>query len=283
MKELETQQLWKACYCGDVELLQQLIVHHGVEAQQRDRNGETLLHMASRSDSAEVVKQLLGLKLDPNTGNNNMQTPLHLAASKGYTDVVKVLMEGGCDLNRKTKFTEMTALHLASKNNQTDIVKQLLKGGAECCIPDTIGKPPAFYTSDPKIIHLFTKHAKYCSHRGTASPTDQPSLASRELLNRLADDFTARTDNSDNNDGGIKPAANPGPTAARSPSRRRKRSKSTSGKKRATLPRKEGKKRKGRKVKAKHRLSYSNQYKQRMELNVFDRLVGGSKKKVKVP
>ena len=65
---------------------------------------------------------------------------LLLATSRGYTSVVKLLLEGGADLNSRTDDTKSTALHLATERNYTDIVKLLLEYGADKNAIDEEGK-----------------------------------------------------------------------------------------------------------------------------------------------
>ncbi|KAL8559372.1 hypothetical protein ACOMHN_045092 [Nucella lapillus] len=158
-------QLWRACYAGNVELVGDLI-EDDVDFCHRDRNGETVLHMAARADNPEVLNLLLD-HLSPDVQNQNHQTPLHLAATEGHLDVVQVLLQADCHLEHKTKYSEMTALHLACQHGRTPVVATLLDGGAVCNVADTIGKPPEFYATDSNIHHLFQQHAKHCPHHHT--------------------------------------------------------------------------------------------------------------------
>jgi ankyrin repeat protein len=65
---------------------------------------------------------------------------LLLATSRGYTSVVKLLLEGGADLNSRTDNTRSTALHLATERNHTGIVKLLLEYGVDKNAIDEEGK-----------------------------------------------------------------------------------------------------------------------------------------------
>ena len=56
-------------------------------------------------------------------------TALLLAAFYGHTDAVRVLLDGGADVNAKSK-KGMTALSSAQSNGHTAVVQLLKKAGA---------------------------------------------------------------------------------------------------------------------------------------------------------
>jgi len=58
-------------------------------------------------------------------------TALVMASQNGHTEVVKLLLENGADVNMKIKLFGETALWLASQNGHAEIVKLLLDKGAD--------------------------------------------------------------------------------------------------------------------------------------------------------
>jgi len=48
----------------------------------------------------------------------------------GHVDIVSFLLQRGCDPNATTIRGE-TSLHLAARGNQTDVIKLLLRSGAQ--------------------------------------------------------------------------------------------------------------------------------------------------------
>lgn len=58
-------------------------------------------------------------------------TPLHLAASNGYVDIVKLLLEADFNVNVVTAGSLETPLHLAAKAGHEEIVRCLLHHGAD--------------------------------------------------------------------------------------------------------------------------------------------------------
>jgi len=61
------------------------------------------------------------------------QHAIHLAAKKKKTELVKMLIDAGADLNEKDD-TGKTALFYAADTNNKDAVKALLKGGASITV-----------------------------------------------------------------------------------------------------------------------------------------------------
>lgn len=92
---------------------------------------DTVLHCAVQANSVECVKYLLYIGIDPNTLDTNGNTPLHLAAEKGYTECLKLLLaESNKTINLKSKFKQSTALHMAAENGYTECVQILLHSGS---------------------------------------------------------------------------------------------------------------------------------------------------------
>ncbi|GJX99785.1 potassium channel SKOR-like protein [Tanacetum coccineum] len=79
------------------------------------------------------VKRLVAAGLDPNKTDYDGRSPLHIAAIKGYEDIVQFLMQKGAMINLTGKFFYNhgnSPLLEAIKNGQDQVVSMLVEAGA---------------------------------------------------------------------------------------------------------------------------------------------------------
>ena len=88
-----------------------------------DTQSRTVLHIASKSASLEIVDLLINYKADVNANDMDGFTPLHLAAMHGNIQVVKKLVETNADVNLKVDGKD--AADLARMNEETEIEEYL--------------------------------------------------------------------------------------------------------------------------------------------------------------
>ncbi|XP_047312179.1 potassium channel SKOR-like [Impatiens glandulifera] len=85
------------------------------------------------------IKELIRVGADPDKSDYDGRSPLHLAASRGYEDVVMFLIQSGVDINAKDKFGN-TPLLEAVKNGHDRIASLLrYEGGASLKVDDAGG------------------------------------------------------------------------------------------------------------------------------------------------
>ena len=63
----------------------------------QDNEGRTPLHLAALKGDSETVKVLISAGADIHALNEEGATPLHLAAESGHSEVVRILIEAGAD------------------------------------------------------------------------------------------------------------------------------------------------------------------------------------------
>lgn len=98
---------------------------------------ETLLHLACRSKYTEIVKILIGKGLEINKPDKYGYTPLMNASREGEIESVKLLLKANADINFKGR-TNGTALIYACHNQVSNIlIKLLLDNGAN---PNIVSK-----------------------------------------------------------------------------------------------------------------------------------------------
>ncbi|KAG1176439.1 hypothetical protein G6F70_005065 [Rhizopus microsporus] len=96
---------------------------------------ESLMSACSENDVSTVVALLEKHKphLDPDRiRDSKLRTPLLIASAKGNTEIVKVLIQWGADVNNPMgDIVGNRPLHLAVASNNVDTVLALLEAGAQ--------------------------------------------------------------------------------------------------------------------------------------------------------
>ena len=106
---------------------------------------QTILHQIANFGYVEGVKQLLRLGADPHAEDNWGYTPAHLAARKGHTEIVAILLLAISATGRKLRssFCGHTPLQLAAKNGHDATVDKILSSyRADCNQRDFLGFTP---------------------------------------------------------------------------------------------------------------------------------------------
>ncbi|WP_386086924.1 ankyrin repeat domain-containing protein [Wolbachia endosymbiont (group A) of Norellia spinipes] len=104
-------------------------------------NYKTMLQVASKSCSLEVVKFSVKNLLDINT-QIPMMRALHYSSSSGCLQVVKFLVEEGADISATGGYMGWTALHHAADQGHLEVVKFLLDKGADPTATAKDGRRP---------------------------------------------------------------------------------------------------------------------------------------------
>lgn len=102
---------------------------------------ERRLRTACNENDYITVVELLEGGADPSCEDDKKRTPLHIAASQGHQEIVRVLLDKGADPNKKD-FIGNTPLHLAACTCQIAVVTLLLKAGTDVKSMDVYGRTP---------------------------------------------------------------------------------------------------------------------------------------------
>jgi ankyrin repeat domain-containing protein 50 len=107
-----------------------------------DFDNYSALHSASEMGHKGLVRLLLDGGLDVNMRHeDNGLSALHVAAKEGQDQVARLLMEQGADVAAKDK-NGWTALHWASRNGSKTVTKILLEKGADFKAQDNNRRTP---------------------------------------------------------------------------------------------------------------------------------------------
>ena len=90
---------------------------------------EDLMEAVRQGDAAQV-EALIAKGANVNASWRYGETPLFFASDRGFTPVVKVLLEHGAEVNIKDTFYGMTPVARAGYKDHVDIVRMLLAKGA---------------------------------------------------------------------------------------------------------------------------------------------------------
>lgn len=89
--------------------------------------GDTLLHASVRKGKTETVQRLLRNGANKDEMNDEMRTPLYLAAALGRMDVALALLAAGADVNLRCGFEKRTTVHIAAVEGHVGILRKVLK------------------------------------------------------------------------------------------------------------------------------------------------------------
>ena len=117
---------------------------HLIRAPIQEFTELTPLNLAAIKGCTEMVKLLMDAGADPKTVKKYKWSPLHNAVLYGHIDVVKVLLDGGANPDEASA-GGTTMLYLATligHTAHTDVVQLLLNMGANPNVPNNFGCTP---------------------------------------------------------------------------------------------------------------------------------------------
>ncbi|XP_004647897.1 ankyrin repeat domain-containing protein 35 isoform X2 [Octodon degus] len=117
-----------------------------VAVEKWNRRDQKLLEAVQRGDVGRVAALASRKSARPTKLDSNGQSPFHLAASKGLTECLSILLANGADINSKNE-DGSTALHLATISCQPQCVKVLLQHGANEDAVDAENRSPLHWAA----------------------------------------------------------------------------------------------------------------------------------------
>ncbi|XP_062605610.1 serine/threonine-protein phosphatase 6 regulatory ankyrin repeat subunit A-like [Saccostrea cucullata] len=136
---------------GNYEALD-VLVKAGCNVNIQNKEGCSALHYASHQ--AGGVNLLLAAGADPNVRDEDNITPLIMAASQGFDEVVKSLVRAHCDVNVQNNSAKKTALHILAWKGHPDCIKDIILGGADVNIYDKFHKTSLWYAIKNKHVEV---------------------------------------------------------------------------------------------------------------------------------
>lgn len=101
----------------------------GAKLDEKDIEGKTPLHLAAEKGFINIVKIILSHQLKNdliNIQDKKGNTPVHLAAKNNHPSVVSALLKNGANYEEKNKDGQ-TCLHLAAQNSDASVTKTIVE------------------------------------------------------------------------------------------------------------------------------------------------------------
>jgi len=124
------RSLVAACSEGDIGRVRRLLDEGRVSVHETTEEGESLLSLACSAGYYELAQVLLAMRANvEDRGMKGDCTPLMEAASAGHTDIVRLLIAHGADVNAQSS-SGNTPLMYACAGGHEEVVRVLLEAGA---------------------------------------------------------------------------------------------------------------------------------------------------------
>jgi ankyrin repeat protein len=144
LKYVDEISLFEAAAAGKFDAVAYFVYTHPDVIDDYAEDGFTPLGLACYFGQFEVARYLVLKRADVNLPSNNGFNvyPIHSAAAGNYTDIVRMLVENGAQVNVKQQ-AGATPLHSAAQNGNLEMLILLLEKGAEVNTRMEGGKLPA--------------------------------------------------------------------------------------------------------------------------------------------
>uniref|UniRef100_A0A183VA12 ANK_REP_REGION domain-containing protein n=1 Tax=Toxocara canis TaxID=6265 RepID=A0A183VA12_TOXCA len=164
----------------------------GAKASRQTNDGHTALHLAAYRGFLNVVRTLCESGTDIRLLDGNGRTALHVAAQSTNPNsefVVEYLLSVGFEAQMRDS-TGRSALHYAARNGVSSIIYKLLSAGAEVDVQDNFGLTPLHYSAALRSESAFKSVKLLCR-------ANDLSVQRRDLNGFLAIHYAVFADNID--------------------------------------------------------------------------------------
>ena len=144
-----------------------------------DTPKDRLFNAAWSGDTTNLHNTNTGMNVKDALG----RTPLHIAAEKGYVDVVMFLVENGADVNLTDANGNTPLIFIIHKTGNLEIVKRLLTNGAVVNAQNRTGETALMYAAwrgHLEIVQLLLEHSADASLKNRQGDTALTLAESKE-------------------------------------------------------------------------------------------------------
>ncbi|XP_033740384.1 kinase D-interacting substrate of 220 kDa-like [Pecten maximus] len=132
--------------------IMQLLIAAGCDVNIQNKEGCSALHYSSHK--AMGVDMLLRAGANPNLTDKENITPLLMAATEGFDNVVKALCKANCDVNIANASVKKTALHILAYKGHSECINDLVIAGGDVNMYDKHKRTPLWYAIKNKRIEV---------------------------------------------------------------------------------------------------------------------------------
>lgn len=196
----------EAVLARDTVAMQRILKEDPAQANIKDADGDTMLHVAVQTGDDQVVKVLLDHGADVTARNAHGETPLELAALQGSALVMRTLLRGGAKVVSPNALLARSAwagnvavaqillskgadvnggavpgskdksspMHSAVMGEMPDMVEYLIRSGANVNVVNASGLTPLHLASQsiyPQIARILLEHGAKVNARTPAGET----------------------------------------------------------------------------------------------------------------
>lgn len=122
------------------------------DVNKQNKEGRAALHYAA--GSAMGVELLLKSGADPDIQDPAGNTPLIIAATEGFCNVISLLCDYKCDVNICNVEQQRCAIHYVAMKGHVECVETLLYSGAHPDMPDKDGSTPLWHAINRNQINI---------------------------------------------------------------------------------------------------------------------------------
>ena len=115
------------------------------------------LHFAASEGFTEVARALLDREINVDARSSLERTPLHLACIRGHVEIVTIVLEYGAELNA-VDFDLNTPVHFASEFGHIRVLEALLGSGCELGMRNNLGYTPSDIAMNIEVRKVFNEH-----------------------------------------------------------------------------------------------------------------------------
>ena len=167
--------LFVAAELGYESILTLLLERGAVVNTRLALENETVLHIACYRGIPRPVRQLLDHGADVDAVSDLGITPLHHATSGGNLEVIRLIVEAGCNVRAK-KLTGQDALAIALGLRDPEIVQYLLEHGADLSQLQDMPVEELEWATDvlwyPAVVEVLESRTQDTTNQITHSPVD---------------------------------------------------------------------------------------------------------------